>query len=216
MTEYNFAAQYQQDPQPPSGNIVKRKWLKFYGPNDKPERFDQVIQSWDTANKDTELSNYSVCTTWGVKRQHLYLLDVFRRKVDFPSLKRAVLDLARLHKPRLVLVEDKASGTQLIQELRAGHFSIVKEAPAMDGNKIMRLNSQTAKIEGGFVLFPMEAHWLEAYLAELTSFPNSKYDDQVDSTVFALAWSTSGPRPYGWTDEGIKRLGKISAYYGSI
>jgi predicted phage terminase large subunit-like protein len=194
MTEYNFAAQYQQDPQPPSGNIVKRKWLKFYGPNEKPERFNQIIQSWDTANKDTELSDYSVCTTWGVVRNHLYLLDVFRRKLDFPSLKRAVLDLARLHKPKLVLVEDKASGTQLIQELRAGHFSIVKEAPVMDGNKIMRLDSQTAKIEGGFVLFPKEAPWLEAYLSELTSFPNSKYDDQVDSTVFALAWSTSSGR----------------------
>ena len=194
MTEYNFAAQYQQDPQPPSGNIVKRKWLKFYGPNDKPERFHQIIQSWDTANKDTELSDYSVCTTWGVVRNHLYLLDVFRRKLDFPSLKREVLELARLHKPKLVLVEDKASGTQLIQELRAGHFSIVKEAPAMDGDKIMRLDAQTAKIEGGFVLFPKEAPWLEAYLSELTSFPNSKYDDQVDSTVFALAWSTSSGR----------------------
>jgi predicted phage terminase large subunit-like protein len=194
MTEYNFAAQYQQDPQPPSGNIVKRKWLKFYRPDDKPERFAQIIQSWDTANKDNELSDYSVCTTWGVKGQHLYLLDVYRRKLDFPSLKRAVLDLKQLHKATLVLVEDKASGTQLIQELRAGHFSIVKEAPAMDGDKIMRLNSQTAKIEGGFVHFPEEAHWLETYLAELTSFPSSKYADQVDSTVFALAWSTSPGR----------------------
>src|SRR5262245_55222358 len=194
MTEYNFAAQFQQDPQPPSGNIVKRKWLKFYGPNDKPDRFHQIIQSWDTANKDTERSDYSVCTTWGVIRNHLYLLDVFRRKLDFPSLKRAVLDLAQLHKAQLVLVEDKASGTQLIQELRAGHFSKVKEAPAMDGDKIMRLDSQTAKIEGGFVLFPEKAHWLETYIKELTSFPNSTYADQVDSTVFALAWSTSSGR----------------------
>jgi predicted phage terminase large subunit-like protein len=194
MTEYNFVAQYQQDPQPPSGNIVKREWLKFYGPDDKPERFDQIVQSWDTANKDTELSNYSVCTTWGVKRDQLYLLDVYRRKVDFPSLKRAVLDLAHLHKATLVLVEDRASGTQLIQELRAGRFSIVKEAPAMDGDKIMRLHSQTTKIESGFVLFPKEAHWLNAYIDELISFPNSKYDDQVDSTVFALAWSASSGR----------------------
>jgi predicted phage terminase large subunit-like protein len=197
--EYNFEAQYQQDPQPPSGNIVKRKWLKFYGPNDKPERFNQIIQSWDTANKDTELSNYSVCTTWGVDRQHLYLLDVYRHRLDFPSLKRAVLDLAQLHKAQLVLVEDKASGTQLIQELRAGHFSKVKEAPAIDGDKIMRLNSQTAKIAGGFVLFPEKAHWLETYINELIAFPNAKYDDQVDSTVYALAWSTSSGRSrYRW------------------
>ena len=89
MTEYNFAAQYQQNPQP-SGNVVKREWLKFYAPIDLPKKFEQVIQSWDTANKDTELANYSVCTTWGRKDRRLYLLDVFRRKLDFPSLKQAV------------------------------------------------------------------------------------------------------------------------------
>jgi hypothetical protein len=64
MTEYNFVAQYQQDPQPPSGIIVKREWLKYYEPGDLPKQFDQIFQSWDTANKDTELSNFSVCTTW--------------------------------------------------------------------------------------------------------------------------------------------------------
>jgi len=163
MTEYNFAAQYQQDPQPPSGIIVKREWLKFYGPDEKPERFDHVIQSWDTANKDTELANYSVCTTWGIKSQHLYLVNVYRHKLDFPSLKRAVRELAGLYKARLVLVEDKASGTSLIQELRREYFSMIQAAPAMDGDKIMRLHSQTAKIEGGFVLFPKEAPWLNAY-----------------------------------------------------
>jgi predicted phage terminase large subunit-like protein len=190
MTEYNFTAQYQQNPQPPSGIIVKREWLKFYGPNDKPEPFDQKIQSWDTANKDTELSNFSVCTTWGLKDQHMFLLDVYRRRVDFPDLKRAVRELAALHHPNVVLVEDKASGTSLIQELRADNFSLVEAAPGIDGDKVMRLRAQTAKIEGGFVLFPKEAHWLDSYLLELVTFPNSKNDDQVDSTVFALAWST--------------------------
>ena len=74
MTEYNFAAQYQQDPQPPSGIIVKWEWLKFYEPGDLPQQFDQILQSWDTANKDTELSNFSVCTTWGLKDRRLFLL----------------------------------------------------------------------------------------------------------------------------------------------
>jgi predicted phage terminase large subunit-like protein len=186
MTEYNFTAQYQQDPQPPSGIIVKREWLKFYGPNDKPEKFDQKIQSWDTANKDTELSNFSVCTTWGFKEKHMFLLDVYRRKVEFPDLKRAVRELAALHRPQIVLVEDKASGSSLIQELRAEHFSLVQAAPAIDGDKVMRLRAQTAKIEGGFVLFPKEAHWLEAYLRELVTFPNSKNDDQ--SIPRSLRW----------------------------
>jgi len=195
MTDYNFAAQYQQNPQPPSGIIVKREWLKFYTPNEKPERFDRIIQSWDTANKNTELADFSVCTTWGIKDQHWFLLDVYRRKVEFPELKRAVKDLAALHRANIVLIEDKASGTSLIQELRADNFSLVQAAPNLEGDKVMRLRAQTAKIEGGFVLFPKEAHWLDTYLLELVSFPNSKNDDQVDSTVFALAWSTLHPEP---------------------
>jgi predicted phage terminase large subunit-like protein len=210
MTEYNFTAQYQQNPQPPSGIIVKPEWLKSYGPGDKPERFDQIAQSWDTANKDTELANFSVCTTWGLKGQHMFLLDVYRRKLDFPSLKRAVRELAARYHASIVLVEDKASGSSLIQELRAEHFSLVQAAPAIDGDKVMRLRAQTAKIEGGFVLVPKEAHWLDTYLTELVTYPNSKNDDQVDSTVFALAWSTLNPSWHGWTDKSLEGLARFT------
>jgi predicted phage terminase large subunit-like protein len=194
MTDYNFAAQYQQDPQPPSGIIVKREWLRFYDPDGKPHRFDQILQSWDTANKDTELANFSVCTTWGIKDRQLYLLDVFRQKLDFPELKRSIRELANRHQAKIVIIEDKASGTSLLQELRADNFSIAQPAPKLDGDKVMRLRAQTAKIDGG-VLFPKEAPWLDTYLRELLGFPNSTYDDQVDSTVFALAWSTLNPEP---------------------
>jgi predicted phage terminase large subunit-like protein len=190
MTEYNFVAQYQQDPQPPSGIIVKREWLRFYDPSELPKKFDQIVQSWDTANKDSELANYSVCTTWGLIDHRMYLVDVFRRKLNFPDLKRSVRQLAELHRADVVLVEDKASGTSLIQELRADGFWRVKAAPAIEGDKIMRLHAQTAKIEGGFVFLPKEATWLNTYIRELVTFPNAKHDDQVDSTVFALAWIT--------------------------
>ena len=203
---YNFAAQFQQNPEPESGFIVQRKWLKFYTPEEKPERFDMVIQAWDTANKDTELANYSVCTTWGLTSKNVYLLDVFREKLEFPELKRSVKRLADQHKARVVLVEDKASGTPLIQELRAERFTIVQSAPSLPGDKIMRLRSQTAKIEGEFALFPKEAPWLDVFLHELLSFPNAKYDDQVDSTVFALAWITENPRWTGWTEESLAGL----------
>jgi predicted phage terminase large subunit-like protein len=209
MTEYNFSAQYQQDPQPASGLIVKRRWLRYYSDRDKPDRFDTIVQSWDTAIKATELSDYSVCTTWGVKSRRMYLLDVFRRRLEFPELRRMVFELSALWNPDIVLVEDKASGTQLIQELRADGFSRVQAAPSLDGDKIMRLRAQTAKIEGGFVLFPLEAHWLNDYLRELLSFPNSEFDDQVDSTVFALAWTTLFPR-WEWTDEAVNNLFQLA------
>jgi len=175
MTEYNFAAQYQQDPQPPAGLVVKREWLKFYREKDKPERFDWIVQSWDTASKITELSSYSVCTTWGVKGGKMYLLNVFRRRMEFPELKRMVKELAALWKATIVLIEDKSSGTQLIQELRAEGFAQVQAAPANNDEKVMRLRAQTAKIEGHFVQFPEKAPWLDAYLLELTTFPNAKF-----------------------------------------
>jgi predicted phage terminase large subunit-like protein len=192
-SDYHFAAQYQQNPQPPFGFVVQRKWLTFYEQADKPQNFDLVLQSWDTASKMTELSDYSVCTTWGIQGPYTYLLDVFRQKLEFPALKNSVLELARLWDAATVLIEDKSSGTQLIQELRENGFSKVEAAPSLDGEKVMRLRAQTAKIQNGFVLFPRHAPWLESYVQELLSFPNSKHDDQIDSTVFALAWRTLHP-----------------------
>jgi predicted phage terminase large subunit-like protein len=197
MTPYHFAAQYQQNPQPPSGNIVKREWLKFYTPDEMPDEFGTILQSWDTAVKDTELAKFSVCTTWGVKGGKAYLLDVFRKKLLFPDLKRYVQSLAKLHHATVVLIEDMSSGSSLIQQLRAEGFSKVRAAPSLDGNKQMRLNGQTPMIEGGFVLFPKRADWLDTYLSELLSFPSVNYDDQVDSTVYALAWIADNPQYTG-------------------
>ena len=92
--EYNFLSQYQQTPQPRGGALVKTAWLKYYEPGEQPARFDRVVQSWGTANKAGELNDYSVCTTWGIRDRVFYLLDVYRRRLNYPDLKRAVLDLA--------------------------------------------------------------------------------------------------------------------------
>ena len=129
-----------------------------------PERFERFVQSWDTANKATELADYSVCTTWGVKKKHYYLVKVLRQKLNYPELKRAVRAEADLFKPDVVLIEDRASGTQLIQELRDEGLSQVK-GMSPEGDKVMRLHAQTAVIENGFVHLPRDAPWLENYLS---------------------------------------------------
>ncbi len=187
MGEYNFAGQYQQAPSPLGGGMVRDSWFPAYALSDLPETFDRVVQSWDTANKSTELSDYSVCTTWGVRDKRHYLLHVLRKRLDFPSLKRAVVEQARLYDPETILIEDKASGTQLIQDLvHDGVRNIQHFMP--EGDKIMRLHSQTATIENGFVLLPKEAPWLAEYRHEMTTFPNGRHDDQVDSTSQFLSW----------------------------
>jgi predicted phage terminase large subunit-like protein len=158
MGGYNFAGQYQQAPAPREGGMVKRGWFKSYSPAERPERFELVVQSWDTANKPTELSDFSVCTTWGLVEKQIYLLHVLRKKLDYPSLKRAVREQAELHKPEVVLIEDKASGTQLIQELKEeGMYAVKAYQPEAGMNKEMRLHAQTATIENGFVHVPAEA-----------------------------------------------------------
>lgn len=185
--EYNFASQYQQNPMPLGGAIVKIEWLKRYGHGDLPERFTYILQSWDTANKSGELNDFSVCTTWGATSGRYYLLSVFRQRLNYPDLKRAVKDQARQHHANAVLIEDKASGTQLIQDLKAEGICGVKPYDPLPGSdKILRLYAQTAEFESGRVLLPYSAPWLEEYVRELTSFPGSKYDDQVDSTTQAL------------------------------
>ena len=185
--EYNFAGQYQQCPAPLGGGLVKEQWFKRYGENDRPETFDRIVQSWDTANKATELSDFSVCTTWGIKGKNLYLLSVLRKRLEYPALKRAVREQQSLFDADVVLIEDKASGTQLIQELiTEGFHRVTRYQP--DCDKIMRLNAQTGLIENGFVYIPQKASWLAEYLHELTVFPKGKHDDQVDSTAQFLDW----------------------------
>ncbi len=194
MGPYEFAGQYQQQPIPEDGGVVKRSWLHFYELYEKPEKFDQIIHSWDTASKATELSDYSVCTVWGLKGNKRYLIDVFRDRLEFPDLKRKVLELNLRDKPQTILVEDQASGIQLIQELKEVRVYTVKPIKPQ-GDKIMRIKAHTARIENGEVLFPMEAPWLDVYLAEMTIFPNGRHDDQVDSTSQALEWMGT-PMPW--------------------
>jgi predicted phage terminase large subunit-like protein len=185
--EYNFAGQYQQQPAPLGGGMIKADWFQFYRPGEEPSKFEIVLQSWDTANKNTELSDYSVCTTWGLKRKKLYLLDVYRKRLEFPELKRAIVSLASHFRAKTILIEDKSSGTALIQDLaRDGVLGITRYEPTMD--KIMRLHSVSSTIENGFVYLPEKADWLEEYLHELTTFPSTKHDDQTDSTSQALDW----------------------------
>ena len=187
MGPYNFSGQYQQNPIPVGGAIVKLYWLQYYEIGEKPEQFSAIVQSWDSANKSTEMSDFSVCTTWGVLDGRFYLLDVLRKRLDFPDLKRAVINQAQRFKPNVILIEDKASGTQLIQELRSqGVFGVTAYEPPPGADKQMRLYAQTTVFEEGRVVLPRQAPWLFDYIAELTGFPGSRYADQVDSTTQAL------------------------------
>jgi predicted phage terminase large subunit-like protein len=184
---YNFSAQYQQNPVPIGGAIVKTEWLRFYEPCELPSGFRLIVQSWDTANKGGELNNFSVCTTWLADFENHYLIDVFRKRLDYPNLKRAVKEQAQKHNADIIIIEDKASGTQLIQDLRAdGVCGLEPYDPGSGIDKRMRLYAVSAEFESGRARLPRSASWKEEYIREITGFPGTKYDDQVDSTSQAL------------------------------
>jgi len=179
-----FSAQYLQMPAPPGGSIVKAEWFLRFNLAEVRD-FDSVFQSWDTASRGSELADYSVCTTWGRKSKQLFLLHVLRKRLEYPDLKRAVVEQASLFDAQTVLIEDAASGIALIQDLKNDGF-YKAQAIKPKGDKVIRLQSVTALIEAGQVFVPEKAPWLDDYLHELMMFPASKHDDQVDSTSQAL------------------------------
>ena len=135
---------------------------------------------------------------------------MYRQRLEYPALKRAVRDQQSLFNATVVLIEDKASGTQLIQELIAdGCYAVTKYQPTTD--KIMRLHAQTAIIENGFVHIPESAPWLAEYLHELTVFPKGKHDDQADSTAQFLDWFKT-PMPSWGIFEYTRQCAEAAGY----
>jgi len=185
-----FEALYQGNPTIAEGNIIKREWWKYY--KERPH-FTRIVQSWDTAFKAKAENDYSVCTVWGEAANGYYLLDVWRQKVEYPELKRAAISLHGRDKANAVLVEDKASGQSLIQELKR-ETALPVLPVKVDSDKIARVNAVSPLIEAGKVFIPEYATWLHDYIEELSAFPNGANDDAVDSTTQFLAWVNK--RPY--------------------
>ena len=180
MGGYEFAAQYQQDPLPLEGGLIKWSWFKFYDSTPQRQEGDLITQSWDTASKQAQIASYSVCTTWLQRGNDHYLLDVHRERFDYPALKQAVITLFDQFRPDAVLIEDKSSGIQLIQDLQAeGRVRPIGIKP--HGEKTARMYAETAKMEAGYVWLPRCAGWLDDFKAEVLQFPRCRYDDQVDS-----------------------------------
>ncbi len=189
LGSYAFAAQYQQSPVPVEGGMVKREWMKRYHyPLPCTGEGKRIIQSWDTAIKTGAGNDYSVCTTWAETDAGYYLLDCWRERAEYPDLKRRVVSLAECHKADAVLMEDKASGQSLLQDLkRETKLPLIAVMPFKD--KITRMASVSALFEAGKIHLPEYAAWLPDFEAELFSFPGGAHDDQCDSVSQFLMWA---------------------------
>jgi predicted phage terminase large subunit-like protein len=183
LGEFAFSAQYQQNPYSLNNNIIKSSWIKRY------ETFlpsIQIIQSWDCAIKTAAANDYSACSTWGINEGNYYLLEMAKYKLAYPQLKQQIIIQAQKFNPYAILIEDKASGQQLIQELKGAKLSIIPIMPKYDKQTRLILNS--VLFEAGRVYFPYNADWLEELETELLAFPNAVHDDQVDSITQFLSY----------------------------
>jgi len=198
-----WEAQYQQEPVPPGGSMVKRAWVARYEMLPERKSGSQIIQSVDTAIKAGPLNDFSVITTWLFQDHCYWLMDVARKRLEYPALKAWVMANAQKHKPSKILIEDAGTGSALIQELRFTALSAVGVKPTND--KITRMQIAAAKFESGKVFFPRNAPWLAELEAEIFSFPQSRHDDQVDSISQALNETVISYDP-GAIADGLSRF----------
>lgn len=160
-------------------------WWKRY--REAPKRFHEIIQSWDFSVTDSAGADYTVGQVWGRLGSQKYLLDEVRRIADFPSQVKMVRDLSKKWpQARKKLVEKRANGPAVVATLKKEIGGMVEVEPK--GDKVARANACTPDIEAGDVWIPDEKvfAWVEDYLDELSSFPNAKKDDRVDTTSQAL------------------------------
>ena len=187
---WEFAALYQGDPKPEEGAIFKQEWFRRYDmPPHKAECY--VIQVWDTAFEKGAENDPSACITLGVKDNQWYLLNVYRRRMEYPELVDQAKAQAGAWQPNVLEVEDAGSGRSLVQSLiRLTGLPVVRVKP--DRAKTERAMLATPYCEAGRVWLPKAAPWLADFEQELFRFPGAEHDDQVDAFVYALLRAGAG------------------------
>jgi len=186
-----WQAQYQQNPVGNESAIVKRDWWKWWEKEDPPP-CEYVLQTWDTAFEKNNRADYSAGTTWGIfyadedrGAPNIILLNTYRKRVEWPDLKRDVLAEYDEYNPDGVLIEKKASGAPLIYELRSMGIPVQEFSPGKGQDKIARLNAVSDIIASGKVWIP-RTRWAEELVDEVAAFPSGEHDDLVDATTLAL------------------------------
>jgi predicted phage terminase large subunit-like protein len=188
-----WEAQYQQNPTSEEGAIIKREQWKIWT-EDHPPACEYLIQSWDTAFEKSNRADYSACTTWGVfyspdgsgdLKPNIIVLDAFKKRMEFPELKKKAFELWKEWNPDTLIVEKKAAGAPLIYEMRKIGIPLSEYTPGKGNDKIARVNAISDLFASGVVWCP-ETRWADELMEELASFPNGDHDDLVDSTSQAL------------------------------
>lgn len=189
-----WQAQYQQEPTSEEGALIKREWWQEWTRDNPPNNIEFTLMSWDTAFEKHNNADYSAMTVWGVfdhedengnMQPNIILLDAVKKRVEFPELKEWVLEAYKEWEPDGVIIEKRASGASLIQELRRMGIPVQEFTPTKGNDKISRVNSVADIFASGYVWAP-QTRWAEEVIDDVASFPAGKHDDIVDTVSMAL------------------------------
>lgn len=188
---YMFSSQYQQEPIKLGGNIIQSKWFNWYKPDGMI--FNRIFFTADTAQKTKEWNDYSVSCCWGLGNNNLYLIDMLRGKWEAPDLSRNIKAFWNKYKvstprPNSFYIEDKSSGTGLIQDLQRD-TSIPVIAVQRDKDKLTRVEDVLTYIEAGRVYLPEDRPFTSDFITECESFSRDmthSHDDITDNLVDAI------------------------------
>jgi len=212
---------YMQDPSPDDGGIIKKKYIQWWEYEDPPE-CQFIIQTYDTAFSTSRTADYSVIQTWGIfhdyeedygHSSHLILLGNTRGRYEYPELRRIAQELYRDFRPDVCIIERKASGQSLIQDMRRAGLPVLDYLP--DKDKVARVYASTPMMEAGRVWLPKNKIWADDLFSECMSFPNGSHDDQVDCLTMAIhymkdSWNLTHPEDPSWEDDGSKKDKRVA------
>jgi len=209
LGSYRYAGQYQQRPSPAGGGIFQRHWFRYWRPSHLslqpvrvrlpdgssqsieavplPDKFDQLIQSWDMTFKDLKTSDFVVGQVWAGIKADRFLLDSTRQRMNMPATKAAVKAMSlKWPAAGTKIIEDAANGPAIVQELQHDVPGLIAVPPS--GSKIARAQAVSPQCESGNVYLPHPAiaPWIDAFIEECAAFPNGRNDDQVDAMTQAL------------------------------
>jgi predicted phage terminase large subunit-like protein len=182
-----FTAQYQQNPTPPDGNMIKGAWLRRYNSGSDRHQFDVVVLCCDPAGKAGPTNDYTAIVAVGIAENSFHVLEVGRGHWTVLEMESHIRSWADRWNPSQVLIEDTSTGMGLIQLLRERtHLPVIGRRSKF--SKEARLTHHQGHFEAGRIVLPVEAPWLADFEAELMAFPNGRHDDQVDALLLFLDW----------------------------
>ena len=218
-------ALYMQDPTPEEGGLIKKRWIQWWEYEEAPT-CDFIIQTYDTAFSTKTTADYSVIQTWGIFNHfeedsvgyesfspNLILLGNVRGRFEYPELRRIAQMLYDDHRPDICIVEKKASGQSLIQDMRRGGLPVQEYIP--DRDKVSRVYAASPLMEAGRVWLPKHKKWSDDLMTELLQFPNAAHDDQVDALCMAIhymkeSWHLTHPDDPYYDDEDKKNKKRVA------